>query len=63
MTRNELKQLVRQVLNEGGRVRSSPMGYNASIHAAAEKVKQQRADKAASKKKDDDEFEKREFEE
>jgi hypothetical protein len=48
MTRNELKELIRQVIVES-RVRNSPIGYNASILAAAKKVKQQQADKAAAK--------------
>jgi hypothetical protein len=48
MTRNDLKDLIKQVIVES-RVRSSPMGYNASIRAAAEKFKQQQADKAAAK--------------
>jgi hypothetical protein len=48
MTRNELKELIRQVIVES-RVRNSPIGYNASIRAAAEKFKQQQADKAAAK--------------
>jgi chromosome segregation ATPase len=48
MTRNELKELIKQVIVES-RVRNSPIGYNASIRAAAEKFKQQQADKAAAK--------------
>lgn len=46
MTRNDLKELIKQVITES-RVRSSPMGYNAAIRAAAEKFKQQQADKDA----------------
>ena len=52
MTRNELKQLVRQVLNES-RVRRTPPGFNAALRMAAADVKARDADKAASKKKDD----------
>lgn len=46
MTRNELKEVIKQVIAES-RIRSSPMGYNAAIRAAAEKFKQQQADKDA----------------
>lgn len=46
MTRNELKDIIKQVIAES-RFRSSPMGYNAAIRAAAEKFKQQQADKDA----------------
>ena len=46
MTRNELKELIKQVVVES-RFRSSPMGYNAAIRAAAEKFKQQQAGKDA----------------
>ena len=53
MTRNDLKDLIKQVIVES-RVRSSPMGYNASIRAAAEKFKQQQADKDAISKADDE---------
>ena len=47
MTRNELKQLIRQTLEES-RVRSSPVGYNAAIRAAAEKFKEKEAEKAVA---------------
>jgi hypothetical protein len=57
MTRNELKQLVRQVLNEG-RVRRTPPGFNAALRMAAADFKANRDANLASKKKDDDEFEK-----
>lgn len=53
MTRNDLKELIKQVITES-RVRSSPMGYNAAIRAAAEKFKQQQADKDAKSKADDE---------
>lgn len=53
MTRNDLKDLIKQVIVES-RVRRSPMGYNASIRAAAEKVKQQQSDKDAISKADDE---------
>lgn len=53
MTRNDLKDLIKQVIVES-RVRSSPMGYNASIRAAAEKFKQQQADKDVISKADDE---------
>jgi phage terminase large subunit-like protein len=53
MTRNDLKDLIKQVIVES-RVRSSPMGYNASIRAAAEKFKQQQSDKDAISKADDE---------
>jgi hypothetical protein len=52
MTRNELKQLVRQVLNEG-RGRRTPPKYNALIRAAAEKFKEKEAEKAAAKGAED----------
>jgi hypothetical protein len=55
MTRNELKQLVRQVLNEG-RVRRTPPGFNAALRMAAANVKARDADKAASKAMSDAEF-------
>lgn len=48
MTRNGLKEIIKQVIAES-RIRSSPMGYNAAIRAAAEKFKQQQADKEADK--------------
>jgi predicted nucleic acid-binding Zn-ribbon protein len=57
MTRNELKQLVRQVLNEG-RVRRTPPRFNAALRMAAADFKANRDANLASKKKDDDEFEK-----
>ena len=38
MTRNDLKDLIKQVIVES-RVRSSPVGYNAAIRAAANKKK------------------------
>lgn len=53
MTRNELKELIKQVVVES-RFRSSPIGYNAAIRAAAEKFKQQQADKDAKSKADDE---------
>lgn len=53
MTRNELKEVIKQVIDES-RIRSSPMGYNAAIRAAAEKFKQQQADKDAKSKADDE---------
>lgn len=53
MTRNELKEVIKQVIVES-RIRSSPMGYNAAIRAAAEKFKQQQADKDAKSKADDE---------
>jgi hypothetical protein len=53
MTRNELKEVIKQVIAES-RIRSSPMGYNAAIRAAAEKFKQQQADKDAKSKADDE---------
>ena len=53
MTRNELKEVIKQVIAES-RIRSSPMGYNAAIRAAAEKFKQQQADKDAKSKEDDE---------
>jgi predicted RNase H-like nuclease (RuvC/YqgF family) len=52
MTRNELKQLIRQTLEES-RVRSSPVGYNAAIRAAAEKFKEKEDEKAAAKGAED----------
>ena len=52
MTRNELKQLIRQTLEES-RVRSSPVGYNAAIRAAAEKFKEKEAEKAVAKGAED----------
>jgi len=52
MTRNELKQLVRQVLNESP-VRRTPPRYNATIRAAAEKFKEKEAEKAAAKGAED----------
>lgn len=55
MTRNDLKDLIKQVIVES-RVRSSPMGYNASIRAAVEKIKQRQADKAAMSQADDEEL-------
>ena len=55
MTRNELKRLVRQVLNES-RVRRTPMGFNAALRMAAADVKARDADKAASKAMGDAEF-------
>jgi hypothetical protein len=45
MTRNDLKDLIKQVIVES-RVRSSPVGYNAAIRAAAEKLKQKQSDDA-----------------
>lgn len=53
MTRNDLKELIKQVITES-RVRSSPMGYNAAIRAAAEKFKQQQADKDAISQADNE---------
>lgn len=53
MTRNGLKEIIKQVIAES-RIRSSPMGYNAAIRAAAEKFKQQQADKDAKSKADDE---------
>lgn len=53
MTRNDLKDLIKQVIVES-RVRSSPMGYNTSIRAAVEKIKQRQADKAAMSQADDE---------
>jgi len=53
MTRNELKQLIQQVISES-RIRSSPMGYNAAIRAAEKKLKKQMADKDAISKADDE---------
>ena len=53
MTRNDLKDLIKQVIVES-RVRSSPMGYNASIRAAVEKIKQRQSDKAAMSQSDDE---------
>lgn len=55
MTRNDLKDLIKQVIVES-RVRSSPMGYNTSIRAAVEKIKQRQADKAAMSQADDEEL-------
>lgn len=51
MTRHELKELIKQVVIES-RIRSSPVGYNAAIRAAAEKFKQQQADKDAMSQAD-----------
>ena len=57
MTRNELKQLVRQVLNEGrGRVRRTPPGKYAVLRKAAADFKANRDAKLASKEKGDAEF-------
>ena len=56
MTRNELKQLVRQVLNEGGRVRRTPPGKYAALRMAAADFKANRDAKLASKEKGDAEF-------
>lgn len=53
MTRNGLKEIIKQVIAES-RIRNSPMGYNAAIRAAAEKFKQQQADKDAKSKADDE---------
>lgn len=55
MTRNDLKDLIKQVIVES-RVRSSPMGYNASIRAAVEKIKKRQADKDAMSQADDEEL-------
>jgi len=52
MTRNELKQLVRQVLNEG-RVRRTPPGFNAALRMAAAQFKEKEAEKAAAKGAED----------
>jgi hypothetical protein len=57
MTRNELKQLVRQVLNES-RVRRTPPGKYAALRMAAADFKANRDAKLASKEKGDAEFKK-----
>ena len=52
MTRNELKQLIRQTLEES-RVRRTPPGYNAALRMAAADFKAKEAEKAAAKAADD----------
>ncbi len=48
MTRSELKQLIRQTLQES-RVRRTPMGFNAALRMAAADFKAKEAEKAAAK--------------
>ncbi len=52
MTRNELKQLIRQTLEES-RVRRTPMGFNAALRMAAAQFKEKEAEKAAAKGAED----------
>jgi len=52
MTKTQLKKLIRHVILES-RIRSSPMGYNAAIRAAADKLKQKMADVDVVKTADD----------
>jgi chromosome segregation ATPase len=52
MTRTELKQLIKQTLEES-RVRRTPMGFNAALRMAAAQFKEKEAEKAAAKGAED----------